>query len=292
MADFWDRQLRRTGNVAMDVVTLGGHSAANRQSNAAEAAGRLQSEAADNATNLINQRYQQAAQGYQPYQQAGQYGLNSLMDFVRSGEAFSQPKVQFSDFYKSQAPAPFQQGTFNYQATPGYQYQLDQSIKAAQNSAAAKGALQGSNTINKIQQTAQGLAAQDYGNEFNRFMQQEAQRQDVYNNAVSQDNLNRSFGYNQYRDAYKDVLDNLNNKYSTLGNLANMGMSTQDKLANMSTDEADKLAELMLQRANVQGSTVMGKAQARANMLPDAVNRWSTLADIASKGAALFGGGK
>jgi hypothetical protein len=59
---------------------------------------------------------------------------------------------------------------YDYTASPGYQYRLDEGLRAVQNSAAAKGILQSGGTLKGIDREAQGLAAQDYNDQFNRMM--------------------------------------------------------------------------------------------------------------------------
>lgn len=57
-----------------------------------------------------------------------------------------------------------------YQASPGYQWQLEQGQKAIDGSAAARGNVFSSATLDRQQQMGQGLAAQDYGNHLARLM--------------------------------------------------------------------------------------------------------------------------
>ena len=57
-----------------------------------------------------------------------------------------------------------------YEASPGYQWQLEQGQKAIDGSAAARGNVFSSGTLDRQQQMGQGLAAQDYGNHLARLM--------------------------------------------------------------------------------------------------------------------------
>jgi hypothetical protein len=59
---------------------------------------------------------------------------------------------------------------YDFTASPGYQYRLDQGLRGVENSAAAKGILQSGGTLKGIDREAQGLAAQDYNDQFNRMM--------------------------------------------------------------------------------------------------------------------------
>lgn len=55
-----------------------------------------------------------------------------------------------------------------YQQSPGYQYAMDQAMNQVQNGASARGMLESGAVLKSMQQTASGLAQQDYGNWWNR----------------------------------------------------------------------------------------------------------------------------
>lgn len=62
---------------------------------------------------------------------------------------------------------PQQQRTAGYdgfQASPGYQFRLDEGIKAAEHSAAARGLLGSGGTVKAIQRYGEGLASSEYEN--------------------------------------------------------------------------------------------------------------------------------
>ena len=59
---------------------------------------------------------------------------------------------------------------FDYTASPGYQWRLDEGLRGVQNSAAAKGLLQSGGTLKGIDKYGQGFAAQDFQDQFNRQM--------------------------------------------------------------------------------------------------------------------------
>jgi hypothetical protein len=59
---------------------------------------------------------------------------------------------------------------YDYTASPGYQFRLDEGLRGVQNSAAAKGLLQSGGTLKGIDRYAEGLAAQDFNDQFNRYM--------------------------------------------------------------------------------------------------------------------------
>lgn len=55
---------------------------------------------------------------------------------------------------------------------PSYQWRLNQGTNALENSAAARGGLLSGNTARAVTDYAQGAASQEYGNQFDRWMQQ------------------------------------------------------------------------------------------------------------------------
>jgi hypothetical protein len=59
---------------------------------------------------------------------------------------------------------------YDYTASPGYQFRLDEGLRGVENSAAARGLLQSGGTLKGIEKYGQGLAAQDFNDQFNRTM--------------------------------------------------------------------------------------------------------------------------
>lgn len=59
---------------------------------------------------------------------------------------------------------------YDYTASPGYQFRLDEGNRAIENSAASKGMLMSGGTLKDIDRFSQGLAASDYNDQFNRMM--------------------------------------------------------------------------------------------------------------------------
>jgi hypothetical protein len=57
-----------------------------------------------------------------------------------------------------------------FQSSPGYQFQLEQGLRGVDASAAARGMLRSGATLKAEQTFGQGLAAQDFGNYYNRLM--------------------------------------------------------------------------------------------------------------------------
>lgn len=131
---------------------IGSNSASKAAATQAGAANQAQSLIGQNANQALNVQQgagQQAQQNFSPYQQSGTTALSKL--------GAMQP---------FQAPTAAQA-----QATPGYQFQLTQGLKALQNSAAARGGLLAGGTAKAINDYAQGQASTNYGNTYNQALQ-------------------------------------------------------------------------------------------------------------------------
>lgn len=59
---------------------------------------------------------------------------------------------------------------YDHTTSPGYQFRMDEGMRAVENSAASKGMLMSGGTLKDLTRFAQGTAAADYGDQFNRTM--------------------------------------------------------------------------------------------------------------------------
>src|SRR5262252_3913462 len=109
--------------------------------------------AAERGITGVNEAVAGGQAAVQPYQAAGGQALATLLNVL-------------------QKPQQYQ-----YQADPGYQFRLQEGQKAIQRAAAASGASGGGGTAKALAQYNSGLASQEYGAGFNRFMQQQQLRQ-------------------------------------------------------------------------------------------------------------------
>lgn len=100
-----------------------------------------------------------------PYLQGGQTSQNELLRLLGIG---GDPS---SAGYGSMAQ-PF--GMAQFEADPGYQFRLDEGMKALERSAAARGGLLSGGFLRGATRYGQGVAAQEYQNAFNRY---QAERQ-------------------------------------------------------------------------------------------------------------------
>lgn len=88
-----------------------------------------------------------------------------MFDTVWNGTAVGRELGQKS---MGDAYAMLQPG-FDYTESPGYQFRLGEGLRAVENSAAARGLLQSGGNFKGIDKYAEGLAASDFGDSFNRY---------------------------------------------------------------------------------------------------------------------------
>lgn len=120
--------------------------------NAASSAGESQAAAANNASRLSNEQFQQTRQDQMPWLKAGERALTKLEGAV--------------DY------TPFGMDQFN--ADPGYAFRLKEGQKALDASAAARGGMISGNALRGAVGYGQEMGSQEYNNAFNRYQQERA----------------------------------------------------------------------------------------------------------------------
>lgn len=152
--------------VAAAVVAAGVISAG-----ATYAASQTQKGAANRATDLQGQMFQQTQANLQPYMASGMQANGRLGDLLGTSGNTS------ADGYGS-LTSNFTQQDYLANQDPGYQFQLDQGNKALQNSQAAQNGILSGGSLKDLISYNQGMAATGYQNAFNRF---QTQNQNTYN---------------------------------------------------------------------------------------------------------------
>jgi hypothetical protein len=151
---------------------------------------------ANQGIGALNSGMDKALAGYQPYQQAGQNALAGQMGAIG----------------QMQGAQPQQSGTFNFDTfkDPSAQYSMDQSNRALQASAVAKGA-GGGGLATALQRNSANLASQNYGNAYQRYLQQNQQ----------------DFGQQQQK------FSNLGTIAGQYGNVSGMGLNAAQGAGNL-----------------------------------------------------------
>jgi len=157
---------------------IGGNKAANAQKYAADQSAAVQQRIFD-----------QTREDNAPWRNVGQsalYRLAGLSGLSKDGKG-NAGRPNYSAFTSS----------------PGYQFRLDEGMKAIERSAAARGGLRSGATMKSLNNYAQGEASQEYGNEWNRM----AGLAGVGQTANSQN-----------QQAGQNYANNLQNAYTNAGN--------------------------------------------------------------------------
>lgn len=134
---------------------VGGVAGAVISSNAAGNAADKQTSAANYATDLQKQEYDQTRQDQQPWRDAGSAALSQMGDPSFS-QTFNPTDMETVD--------------------PGYNFRMQQGQQALERSAAARGGLQSGGTMKAITQYGQDYASGEYQNAYNRFTNDQTNR--------------------------------------------------------------------------------------------------------------------
>ena len=148
------------------------------------------------------------------------------------------------------------------QATPGYQFQLEQGLQGVNSSAAAKGGLLSGANMKAINYYAQGQASTGYQAAWDRA-------QTAYGNA---------FGRNQQK--FQDLQSMANNGQSAANTQGQYAMGTGQALAGASTNYGNNQSNLALGQGQIQANMVNGITGAISGGL------------MAGVGTGAIGGGK
>lgn len=159
---------------------------------------------ANRALDTYKDMYDQQREDLQPWHDVGEKNLNTL-DKEMGGLTRN---FSMDDFHKD----------------PGYQFRLDEAMKAMENSAAARGSLQGTNTMRDLVNYSQNYASNEYQNAYNRF--------------------------NQDRDQ----------RYNKLANLAGMGQVQSGAMANAAGGYGQNVANTQIGMGNAHAGHQMGIA--------------------------------
>jgi hypothetical protein len=135
--------------------------------------------------------------------------------------------------------------------SPGYQFRLDEGMRAVDAGAAAQGMLRSGATLKGEQRFAQGLASEEFGNYYNRLYQLSG----LGANAAQQ-----TGGYEMQTG------QNLGNAYlNTAGRLGDTYTGTAQRLAGAYTGTAQDMANTEVSRGGAEASIYGNMAQGVGN---------------------------
>jgi hypothetical protein len=158
---------------AIGVSAAAGLAGSAMSSSAASDAADTQAASADKAQQLQWQQFQALQKNLQPYMDLGSSSIPALHDLLNNGAL--SPNFSFDASKLDQ--------------TPGYQFTLNQGIKALNNQSSAQGLGQSGAQQKGLAQYATGLADQTYNQQYNNALQSF-----MTNYGISSDQYNRLAG--------------------------------------------------------------------------------------------------
>lgn len=198
--------------------------------NASESAAQLQAQEAQNSLDFQKTEFNTEQANQAPFLKAGQTAVGDLSSLLAPGGGLSQGWTgQFTAPTAAQA-----------EATPGYQFTLDQGRNAIQNSAAAQGGLLSGGTEAALDQYSQGLASTNY--------------QQAFNNALT-----------QYGTAYNTFQNNQANQFNRLASVAGLGQTSATNLGTAGQLAANNVGDINTATGKIIGQDTVNAASANAS---------------------------
>lgn len=140
-------------------------------------------------------------------------------------------------------------GMQDYQEDPGYQFRLEQGAKALERAGAAKGGQLSGAQLKGLTDYNSGMASQEYGNAYNRFMQ------------------------------------NRTTKFGQLSNLAGLGQSSVGQTGALGANTASQMGNNLTGAANMSGAAGIAGANAWTGALNSMGNTWMQYQNQGQPGA-------
>ena len=230
----------------------------------ANKAGKTQAKAAEKASDtslqstretnqLIKDQYEQGRADQEPWRLAGANALKEIQ---------TTPDFQFgSDIYKEMADPSSDFNTdfkfeFN-QDDPSYKFRQQEGINALDRSAASRGRVLSGAQDRAVTRYASDLASQEYGNQFNRALQERGTNLDAHNSNINK-RMNASI--NQYNTEKGVYNTNIGRQQS----LANVGQQTAGNMANAGQQAAGNIASNTRAGTTASNNALIGGANAQA----------------------------
>lgn len=198
-----------------------------------------QRDATAQANATLERIYSQQRQDLEPWRQAG---LGALSDLANP---------DFKKDFDQEFKPP------NMQDDPGYQFRLNEGLKALERSAAARGGLQSGGTLKAIARYGQDYASNEYQNAYNR-------------------------AYTQYNDAYSRFNADRDRRFNRLSSLANIGYGATEQGVNAGSSFGTALSGNQTALGNAIGAAHLARGQANQ----------SVVGGLFSLGTGLVGGKK
>lgn len=238
-----------TGALIGGLSAVGGIASAAIGSGAAKDAAHTQAKAAKNAAQAQLRMFNETSRLLSPFLNAGTKATYRLQNLTGTSKRNPNPLT-------APLTSPFRPTMEQLEQTPGYQFALDQGLKATQNSFAAQGLGQSGAAMKGASQFAEGLASTTYQQQFQNYL---AQNQQIYN---------------------------------MLGGLGGLGESAGAKVGQMGMQAQSQANALTTSGAAAGAAGTIGAANALTGGISNAIGGVSQAAMLASlANSGMFGGG-
>lgn len=186
-----------------------------------------QAAAADRATQLQKQMFDKQVELQAPFREAGLTANNRLMQLLGLAEGGAENGSLMQNF-----------GMDQFQADPGYQFRMDEGMRALEGSAAARGGLLSGAAMKAIQKYGQGVASQEYGNAYSRYTADQT------------------------------------NQYNRLAGLVNTGMGATNQTSNAAANFANNASSNIIGAGNAAAAGQIGSANALVGGINSGINAY------------------
>lgn len=148
------------------------------------------------------------------------------------------------------------QRSSSFQTSPGYQFRMDEGLKATGNSANARNGSYSGATLKALARFGQDTASQEYGNWFN------------------QSNTDRNFVAGQGQDAFNRFTGNQDRQYNRLAGIAGSGQTATNNVNAAGAAYAQNAGNALQGMGNAQAAGTIGSANAWGNSLSTIANQY------------------
>lgn len=249
------------------VSLLGGLFGGNKASSAAQQSSSELAKAYQAAIDLQKQIYQTTQNNLAPWLASGQNALSDLTNYVGSGQGWAAPQQTWGYGPDYNFTAPTLQ---TFQQSPGYQYQLGQTLNSARNAAIPSGGALSGNMLKALQTNASGLANQDWYNYLNSQFNQ-------YNTSFNAQNQT-------YQQRVNEQIQNQQQTFNMLNALSGAGQNAAANLGGIGTQVGTQIGNNLIGQGAATAAGTVGSANAQIGGL-------NSLVGLFGGGGGIGGGG-
>lgn len=226
----------------------------------------------------------------QPYQQAGVASLNQLQTGLAPGGGLTDP---YSPTTGPAAPGAFNWQPTNLSSDPGYQFRLQEGLKAINAGANANGTRFSGGTLKSVNNYAQDSASQEAQASFNRDLTTYGTNANEYQAGFDRNRATTTDTFNRLQGVAQIGQNAANQDVAAQGDFANRsGQNSQftaAELANLETEKASAIASGDVAKANALTAAISGAAKGLASIGP--AKDISTYIKSLTSGAPAAAGG-